>query len=305
MTRLSFRCINSGQVNLLISDFSVGKRQRHIADIYMKKATRIFTNNNERMDMKTKCPVKSDSNKGKSSLFKLNPSQQMTISIALLTVIPSMVSFFTGRYVAGETVSIPYAALLGLITVALVFAGYRIYKKYPDNIAELRHFVSGMVDGVIPDHLALMKTYESNDLLYIEQSLNAMIGEMKKKQEVLVKLERHRTLTESVSILVKKISRPLRVLRSCLMKLDIIAPMDEEHIEINRCLKEVEHIRKDIKTVMNSCEMKPLRESMPMVDLYRKDPVSRLREIEKVSVEAREPAVFSIDRTDEVDLAVA
>lgn len=191
-----------------------------------------------------------------SSLFKLNASQQVSVSILLLTVIPSLVSFLSGRYMAGEGASLPYAALLGLLTVALVAAGYRIYKKYPDNIVQLRALVTELTEGYIPEHVVLQRAYESNDLLYIEQRFNILIQEMKRRQQESIRQECRRTMIESVSILVGKLSRPLDVIRKNLMHLDVIAPMDEEHVNIARCLKEVAHIKKDIGKIMKSRELR-------------------------------------------------
>jgi len=196
----------------------------------------------------------------KSSFFKLDASRQASLAILLLTVIPSLTSFFAGQYMAGETASVPYAALLGLLAISLVAAGYRVYKKYPDNIIALRNYVTELTEGYIPEHVTLHKTYESNDLLYIEQSFNTLIDEMKKRQELNIQVERHRTMVESVSILVEKISRPLEVIRRSLMHLDIIALMDDEHTQITRCLKEVEHIKKSISRIMSCKELKNRKE---------------------------------------------
>ncbi len=197
----------------------------------------------------------------KSSIQNLDASRQASLSILLLTAIPSLVSFLAGYQVAGESGSAAYAGLLGLITITLIIAGYRILKKYPDNIVRIRHYVSKAVKGYLPEHMALLRTNENDDLLYIEQCFNSMISEMKNRQNLSVMIEHQRTMVESVGILVDKISDPLDNVRRNLMHLDLIAPMEEEHSDIVRSLKEIERIEKSLQKLMNSREMKAVQDN--------------------------------------------
>lgn len=201
-----------------------------------------------------------------SSIKNLDASRQASLSILLLTVMPALISFFSGHYMAGQKASLPYAALLGLLAISLIIPGYMILKKYPDNITQIRNFVTEITEGYLPNHVTLQRTYESDDLRYIEQSLNTMLDEMKKQQEYRVKAEHHRTVVESVSILIEKISRPLDIIRKSLIHLDVIALMEEEHADITRCQKELEHISKDIRRLMGSKEIKKDKSQLNTTD---------------------------------------
>jgi hypothetical protein len=180
-------------------------------------------------------------------------------------VIPSLTSFFSGRYMADEAPSLQYASLLGLLALALIYFGYMILKKYPDNIIEIRKIVTEITAGYLPSHITLQRAHESDDLRYIEHCLNTMINEMSKQHQQQIEEEHHQTIVKSVGILVDKISRPLSVIRKSLGHLNIIAPMEEERADITRCQNELEHIHKEIQRLINSKELKNSRTNLEAI----------------------------------------
>lgn len=208
------------------------------------------------------------SGKGRFSLSKLDARRQTEIAVALMAVVPALVFFRLGHALAEKGALSPGDFALAALGIWIAFIGYRVVRKYPANISALRVYIADLAKGTFPDHVQLMDAAESDDICYIETSINLLIEELRKEaakakaqydverrlretveqqQAELLIVEHRRTLVDSMSTVCRRLEHPMEALlqKLALMReayshnLDLMLHIDEvaeEVLEINAVL---------------------------------------------------------------------
>jgi signal transduction histidine kinase len=135
------------------------------------------------------------------------------IAIALTSVIPAL-AFGVMLFHSGNDVIAGMRVWLLVIVMILMMAGYVILLKYPRNIAKLRRYLENMVQGQMPEKIALLRT--ENDIGAIEDSLNLILEKLKtdldrseEEREVLVKQLTQAQKLESIGAMAAGIAHEI------------------------------------------------------------------------------------------------
>jgi septal ring factor EnvC (AmiA/AmiB activator) len=191
----------------------------------------------------------------------------------LLAIIPGLVLFYTGRY--GERLdSISSFIVPIVLSSALLcgYAGYRVLRKYPENIMALRDYISELARGRLPESVILSETTESDDLKYIEKSFNALVLEMQKEitrsknqfeqehklretierqQEQLVQVAHQQTMVDSIAVIYKRLDKPTEELHRQLHRLGDALP---GHEQVECCLEKALTISNTLMKIRSARE---------------------------------------------------
>lgn len=202
--------------------------------------------------------------KRKASLTSYGARRQVRVAVALLAVIPILVVGFIAVSVAVPDWAQPAGVHIAviLLTLALAATGYRILRKYPENIVRLRDHLSGIARGELAREVLLLK--EEDDLAAIEKYLNMIITEMRNKMNSLqdqlalarklraviesqageiIAAERHRVMIESLGTACHHLGQPVTVLASYLALLEREPKTAETAGELAKCEEAVSTIR--------------------------------------------------------------
>ncbi len=216
-------------------------------------------------------------------LNRQNAHIQAKLAVVLLSVIPVLSFFYLGSGMYG-----PEGDRLRDYEVGIVFActliaalsGYLILRKYPQNIINLRQYVTELAEGTLREQIQLDQTACSDDLLYIEEGFNTILKDMRnrlglieeklkvekqlrkaleRQQQTLVQAERHRAMVQSIGAACHHLGQPATALR---MHLFIL----KEQVQ---SLEEMEGIEQSIHDLDRICDiLQRLRE----VSEFRTEP---------------------------------
>ena len=117
---------------------------------------------------------------GRVRTISLGGRRHMGIGIALLTIVPCLVSYFlflTNRLLGAG--SLIQNALVIVLSVTVVVLGYLLLAKYPVNITRLRAYLEDMVVGRFPDKVTLLKGMD--DISAIERALNLIVEQLSRQ----------------------------------------------------------------------------------------------------------------------------
>ena len=218
---------------------------------------------------------RSRSKLGSKPLKSLNAVRQSELAVVLLAIIPGLVSFYAGRYGDSLDSSSPFIVPVIMLCALLCgYAGYRVLRKYPENIMALREYISDLARGKLPDSVILSESSESDDLKYIEKSFNALILEMQKEivrakiqfgqdhklretienqQVQLLQVKHQQTMVNSISVICKRLDKPTEDLHRQLHQLEIAMP---GHPEIEGCLEKAHTISNTLEMIQSAKELK-------------------------------------------------
>ena len=115
------------------------------------------------------------------SLTSRGTRHEFSVGLALISAIPIMILWLlAAEHIQGQSVVSPrLAAGCAGALLCFTFLGYVILKKYPLNIARLRGYLEQMVRGEYPQAISLISS--ENDMKAIEQSMNILVGELKRE----------------------------------------------------------------------------------------------------------------------------
>ncbi|MDF7807534.1 hypothetical protein P4E94_08810 [Pontiellaceae bacterium B12219] len=215
------------------------------------------------------------SKSGAVTLNSLNAVRQSEVAIVLLAVIPGLVLFYAGRH--GERLDAASPLIVPIIVLSAIlcgYAGYRVLRKYPENIMALRDYISDLARGKLPESVILSETTESDDLKYIEKSFNALVVEMQKEiarakiqfeqeyklretierqQEQLVQVAHQQTMVDSIAVIYKRLDKPTEELHRQLHKLDDAMPGLPQ---VECCLAKALSISNTLRMIRSAREFK-------------------------------------------------
>lgn len=197
------------------------------------------------------------------SIVSRGSRYQVSMGVALLTVIPLMTVFLIAfaPYFFRGSFSWGARALAGGFAGMAALSGYLILRQYPKNILKLRKYLKLLAEGELPDEIKLLNS--EDDLKAIENYLNTLLGEMRRKvrvletqlgqaramktaieaqQQELLDAERHRVMIQSLGAACHHIGQPATVLRANLHLLKSRASSENDLREIEECEKAVESI---------------------------------------------------------------
>ncbi|MDZ8118716.1 hypothetical protein [Pontiella agarivorans] len=201
-----------------------------------------------------------------TSLRQLDALQQAKLATVLMAVVPPLAFFYIGAVRSGRVGhGLPfYAEIIAVgCTIVIAFCGYRILSKFPRNIVKIRSHIRSAVTGVLPEKFILEQTMHSDDLLYIENNLNAMLYEMnhrlsiikdrlaaesklreelERKREYELKAETYPAVLRRMFRIWQKMSRLTRSLKTHLFDLSEEASSLNEMRKINVMVQEVREI---------------------------------------------------------------
>ena len=199
----------------------------------------------------------------RSTLVSESAVHQSVIAIVLISVVPllSMVYIGVVCWLHPELSPVRIGILIFSSIVVMDVAGVLILFKYPRNIVRLRKYISNVAEGVFPVEIRLFEINKSDDLMYIENGLNAIIEAMRKQveiaegklrveqklretierqQQTLVHAERHRAMIQSLGAACYHLNRPVSILSMRLKWVKKIGNVPyQERIQIEECEKEI------------------------------------------------------------------
>jgi hypothetical protein len=209
------------------------------------------------------------------SFVSLNARRQSEVAVVLLGIIPALSSFYIGRQGSELNALSPFMMpLLMLIAVYCGYVGYRVLRKYPNNIMELRTYISDLARGKLPESVVLSESIESDDLKYIEKSFSALVHEMQKEiarakiqlanehklretverqQAKMLEMDHQKTMVDSVSIIYKRLGKPTEGLHR---KLHVLSDQHSGQIEIEECINYVHDISKTLDMIRSAREFR-------------------------------------------------
>jgi len=207
------------------------------------------------------------------SFVSLNARRQSEVAVVLLGIIPAMAAFYLGRQGSDLDAVSPFMMpLLMLGALCCGYAGYRVLRKYPNNIMELRTYISDLARGKLPDSVVLSESIESDDLKYIEKSFSTLVLEMQKEiarakvqlanehklretverqQAQLLEMAHHQTMVDSVAVIYKRLGKPTEELHR---KLHVLNDQHCGHAEIEECIECVHEISKTLDIIRSARE---------------------------------------------------
>ena len=215
-------------------------------------------------------------------LNEQNAQSQAMIAIVLLSVIPVLSFFYLGVRLHGEAgIHVDFSeTIVFMCTLLAAFCGYRILRKYPKNIINLRRYVEEIAAGTLHQRIQLDQSSCSDDLMFIEQGFNTILAEManrlriieekyqtearlrkslEEQQQILVHAEQHRAMVQSIGAACHHLGQPATALRMHLFLL-------KEH---THSVAEIEEIEQSISDVDTICDiLRRLRE----VNEFRTEP---------------------------------
>jgi len=220
-----------------------------------------------------------------TSLIMLDAKNQAKIAVVLLAVIPSL-SFvcITIKAVRNPNSLSPWHLLLIFsLTIAIAFFGFMVLRKYPKNILELRHYITEIAQGTLPETIRLAHTQDSDDIRYIEDNFNCVLTEMRhrieitkeqlriehtlretieRQQETLIEAERQRVMIQTLGAACHRIGQPATVLQ---IQMDLLlnhVTDDKEIEEIRECAQEVHKISDILQQLQRTSTFR----SIPYID---------------------------------------
>lgn len=159
------------------------------------------------------------------SMSSAGARAQFTIAVALISVIPSLVTICL--CMSGWLhFQIPFEELWPVTVVGLPFMalGYWMLAKYPINITRLRRYLESLTQGVMPDHVALVT--DEDDLESIEMLMRKVIAQtevrlhtIEAQTDALLDAERQRVMIQSLGAACHHLGQPATVLSSYLQLL--------------------------------------------------------------------------------------
>lgn len=214
-----------------------------------------------------------------TSLISYNAHSQTRMAIALISIIPLLVSMIMVLFVYVPGVSFSIFGQIGILvfTLILAFCGYFIIRKYPENIIKLRQYISEVAEGALPEQVELLDSKSSDDIRFIENGFNVVLKEMRNKvaiveqqlrvekklretielqQQTLILAEQHRTMIQSLGAACHHIGQPASVLGMHLYLMKERAESDEARAEIDECMKDLELIGEVLGNLKNVGEYK-------------------------------------------------
>ncbi len=200
-----------------------------------------------------------------TSLTSYNARSQTRMAIALMSIIPLLVTAMMALfiYIPGTSFSIGGQIGIMLFTMMLALCGFLVIRKYPENIIRLRHYIADAAEGALPDKVELLDAKGSDDIRFIEDGFNTVLAEMRNKvalvekqlrvekrlrktielqHQNLILAEQHRTMIHSLGAACHHIGQPATVLGMHLYLMKEHAESDEARAEIDECMKDLELI---------------------------------------------------------------
>lgn len=198
-------------------------------------------------------------------LNEQNAHSQAMIAIVLISVIPVLSFFYLGvRLHSGDGSSFDVSeTIVFACTLLAAFCGYCILRKYPKNIINLRRYIEQVASGTLRQEIHLDQSNCSDDLKFIEQGFNAILGEManrlriidqkyqtearlrkalEEQQQMLVHAEQHRAMIQSIGAACHHLGQPATALRMHLFLLKEQAKSMEEMESIEQSIADVDAI---------------------------------------------------------------
>lgn len=160
---------------------------------------------------------------GKSlSLSRRGAWGQVTIAAILITILPALIMLWVWMGHLNDATPPPVAIwCAGGVIVLVITLGYTLLLKYPVSIVRLRHYLSTLAGGGIPDQIVL--TEDEDDLAavqhYMERIVNMAedrIRMLEKRHEVELESERQRVMIESIGAMCHHVGQPATVISMCL-----------------------------------------------------------------------------------------
>ncbi|WP_372845991.1 hypothetical protein [Pontiella sp.] len=189
---------------------------------------------------------------------------QAKIALVLMAVIPALSLYYIGTQGAAGG-GMPFGAEVVMLccTIFVAVSGYRILRKYPENIVRLRQYIQDVAEGALPERITLENASYSDDLKFIEDSFNTILCEMsarlviieerwriesglrkalEEQQRALVQAERHRAMIQSIGAACHHLGQPATTLRMRLFIMKEQAQTLQEVLDIEESIQEVDAI---------------------------------------------------------------
>jgi hypothetical protein len=188
-----------------------------------------------------------------TSLTSCNTLHQSIIAGVLMSVAPALSLIYMGALLGGQTESLSPCAL-GLIilsTIIMAASGFLILLNIQKNMIKLRQSLAEPAAEILPDRTDLIDTHCSDDLLFVEQSLNIILQEMQHRCEFADQKQRvehhqlqetinqHRAMIQSLEAACHRIGKPAKLIELRLSLLKQIVTAEDERIQIDECKKDI------------------------------------------------------------------
>jgi len=184
-----------------------------------------------------------------ASLVSQGSRLQMSIAVALISVIPLLSIYYVWQSsIEGEPLSPAVKVALGSVLFLTICTGYALILKYPRTIMRLRDNMERIARGEIPDGIDLVD--KESDISAIETYFNLIISTMKERivqieeqGRLLLVAERQRVMTESLCTACHCLGQPATSIE-CYLQLLNREPLSETgHGYLEVCIQESGKLR--------------------------------------------------------------
>lgn len=161
-------------------------------------------------------------NRKSLSLSRRGAWGQVTIAAILITILPALILVWAWMGHLNDATLPPVAIwCAGGVIVLVITLGYTLLLKYPVSIVRLRHYLSTLAGGGIPDQIILAK--DEDDLVAVQHAMERIVNMaqdriqlLEKRHEVELTSERQRVMIESIGAMCHHVGQPASVISMCL-----------------------------------------------------------------------------------------
>lgn len=193
------------------------------------------------------------------SLVRYGARHHVAVSVALLFVLPLLCLVLI--FGAPQPNPAWLDAVLGGSAILFGVFGYVLLRRYPRNLARLRHYLESISTGTLPERVILDE--RDNDVESIQRLMNVVVGRMRgqvrsleeqlqvsvRMQETikaqtaeLVSAEQQRAMIESLAAACHHIGQPAMVLSMQIELLRMASQTPETRTNLDECKRTMDEI---------------------------------------------------------------
>lgn len=180
-------------------------------------------------------------NRKSLSLSRRGAWGQVTVAAVLITILPVLIlAWVLKSHLDGNVLPSWVAWCIGGVVILIISLGYTLLFKYPVSIVRLRHYLSTIASGGIPDQISLSE--DEDDLAAVQRYMERIVNMaedrimlIEKRHEVELEAERQRVMVESIGAMCHHVGQPATVISMCLYRLKNNPSAEEVSVILAEC----------------------------------------------------------------------
>ncbi|MEI8140990.1 MAG: hypothetical protein WCI03_14130 [bacterium] len=185
--------------------------------------------------------LQSPLNRKSLSLSRRGAWGQVTVAAVLITILPFLILAWAWKsHLDGNPLPPLAAWCVGGVVFLVITLGYTLLFKYPVSIVRLRHYLSTIASGGIPEQVTL--TEDEDDLAAVQHYMERIVNMaedrimlIEKRHEVELGAERQRVMIESIGAMCHHVGQPATVMSMCIYRLKHNPSPEETPVILAEC----------------------------------------------------------------------